>query len=329
MPKRRRSADALPIITVSGRFLRFPSAGHGTFERSPIARADPIIVAVPGLQHTGACDWSTDPTTKNLRTKDMLDRAVMFQSEAHYPQILAHFKGGKGLRSKLPKKVEPGGFGENVTFRGACAETLCIGDVLEIVPPDRATRTEAGPSSPRNSRRGSTLTLQVTSPRRPCAKVDHSFGQTWDGGGVRAHTAMTARAGIFCKVLVPGALTDGAHLAVTERPYPQWPVARVAASLYGMEGACANPKGYTLPHGGTGRRGAIGLGGGRETVERLWRGTEAELRELAAMPELALLEWRDEFMAMVDMMDGRTTTTAATAAQSGAHESHELWCTIS
>ena len=50
------------------------------------------------------------------------------------------------------------------------------------------------------------LVLQVTSPRRPCSKIDRAFGEMWNGQGVRAHCAKSGRAGIMCRVLSPGAL---------------------------------------------------------------------------------------------------------------------------
>ena len=78
-----------------------------------------------------------------------------------------------------------------------------------------------------------------------------------------------------------------------------------------MEGACENPAGYTLPgegtlKGGT-RLGTIGTGGGRAAVQAKWRGTEAELRELASMPELAAFEWRDEFASLLAAWDSGWT----------------------
>ena len=52
-----------------------------------------------------------------------------------------------------------------------------------------------------------------------------------------------------------------------------------------MDGVCDSPSGYRFPSGAD--------------VEAKWRGTKAELAELAAPPALAGFEWRDEAQKML------------------------------
>ena len=90
------------------------------------------------------------------------------------------------------------------------------------------------------------------------------------------------------------------HLSVVERPCPNWPLSRVSELLYGIEGA-ADSASYKIPGAGTPE--TKGTGGGRAAVRAVWRGSEAELRELATLPELAALEWRNEFASLLAAWD--------------------------
>lgn len=92
---------------------------------------------------------------------------------------------------------------------------------------------------------------------------------------------------------------------VVERPNPSWPLARVADLLYNMDGVCDAPGRYSFPTG--------------DQVALKWRGTRAELRELAALPELAGFEWRDEAAKML----------AAWDAAEGDASAGRGWCAIS
>lgn len=80
--------------------------------------------------------------------------------------------------------------------------------------------------------------LQISSPRRPCSRVDQRFGRTFSLSGVRAEAARTGCAGIMMRVLQPGTLAKGDSMRVMQRPHPEWSVARVAALLYGHPTAC-------------------------------------------------------------------------------------------
>ena len=84
-----------------------------------------------------------------------------------------------------------------------------------------------------------------------------------------AHTARTGLGGIFLRVTTAGTIAEGDTLRLVNRPHPAWTLARVAHLLY-SEAVDAKYK-----------------------IAR-WPGTRAELYELQALPQLALLEYRDE-----------------------------------
>lgn len=196
----------------------------------------------------------------------------------------------------------PGMFGENIFVSNgssqviASSSTLCVGDILAVVASSKKRKRPSG------ARR--TVVLEVTSPRRPCYKVDSTFGKTAGLNGVRHLCATTGLAGFLCRVVEEGELDDGDQLGVIERPHPPWNLQRVASLLYGMAGAADTPV-YRIP--GEGTKMTKGTGGGRAAVRRAWAGTEAELRTLATLPPLAGYEWRDEFASLVAAWDSERT----------------------
>ena len=279
----------------------------GNFDREQLG--GPVELSAMGLanSHTfhARADVPSDPFGK--RAEDRLDRAVLVQSEEHWQDIRTEFES-KTLRQPLPKRMAGGNFGENLLISGCSADDLCIGDKLVVVRESKSSKRKRA----RTDDGADALMLQITSPRRPCSKVDTQFGATWDGSGVRAYCARSGRAGFMVRVLTPGVLPEGCQLCVTERPNPRWTLSRVASLVYGMEGACDHPKHYTLP-GFTHETasGVRGSGGGREAVLAKWKGTEAELRQLACLPELAAYEWKDEVQAMLHVVDLAAPAPAA------------------
>jgi MOSC domain-containing protein YiiM len=126
--------------------------------------------------------------------------AVLAYALAHY----AHWRERPGLAA-----MGPGGFAENVTIEGCDESTACIGDVVE-----------AGG-----------VTLQVSSPRGPCA----SISRWWNEPEMVKHATASARVGWYHRVLREGALAAGDAWRVVERPCPDWPVARVFRLRVGLE----------------------------------------------------------------------------------------------
>jgi MOSC domain-containing protein YiiM len=279
------------IIRTKGRYKRPETpvgAPAGVFKRTLVD--GPIEVTAMGFadSHT----FHADPEEK-LSSRDRLDRAVLVQSMEHWRDIQDAFLS-KLLRTPLPEVIAGGGFGENLLVSGCSADDLCVGDKLMVA---RRAREEGDVDGSDGD--DSSLVLQITSPRRPCSKVDTQFGATWDGSGVRAYCARTGRAGFMCRVLTPGVLPDGCDLAVVERSHPRWTLSRISSLVYGLEGACDKPQ-YALPgFDDKTCSGVCGTGGGREAVLSQWKATEDDMRELAGIEELACYEWRDEVQAML------------------------------
>ena len=287
------------IMQTKGIYSRMATT-MGTFDRQQLD--GPIELTNMGIKNSHTyhvvADW--------LTTEDRLDRALLVQSEEHWQDIRNEFES-KPLRQPLSEKMAGGSFGENLFISGCSSDNLCIGDKLVVLQESKSSTEDSADA----------LMLQITSPRRPCSNVDKQFGATWDGSGVRAYCARSGRAGFMVRVLTPGVLPEGCQLCVTERPHPRWTLSRVASLIYGMEGACDQPQHYTLPgftH--TTTSGVRGSGGGREAVLAKWKGTEAELRELASLPELAAYEWKDEVQAMLHAVDSRWQASSVVAGWS-------------
>lgn len=225
-----------------------------------------------------------------LTFDDVYVRALLIQSTSHYDLVkTAEASSTSLLKPKVPLSAswQAGEWGENLNVSGtANCNTLCIGDVL--------------------TSSNSKLRLQVSSARRPCSRVDNFEGKTWNEHGLRAHCARNGQAGIFVRVLEPGVIHDGDVFHVVERRHPKYTVSRVCELLYGMDGACDKPSGYTLPGLGTkhSKTNVNALGGGKELVQQMFQGTYEELQELAGMSEMADFEWREEFQAMLAAWDG-------------------------
>lgn len=137
------------------------------------------------------------------------------------------------------------GTGENLFIDGLVASDLCIGDVFRL----------AGSSDSS----GSSLALQVASPRRPCEqwnqvhaspsflegtallgtppqRVDLASGSPYDvtEGNVRHFALTNTLAGFFFRILDGGELAVGDRLVLVSRPWPEWPLKRVGDLLYGQ-----------------------------------------------------------------------------------------------
>lgn len=123
------------------------------------------------------------------------DMAVCCYPYAHY----ARWREEYGAAAK-----GPGGFGENLTVEGLDEESLCIGDVL----------------------RAGTVTLEVASPRGPCANIS----RWWDQPGMLQRVRDTGRTGWYLRVLAPGALAAGDAVERIAGPHPGWTVRRAFAA---------------------------------------------------------------------------------------------------
>jgi MOSC domain-containing protein YiiM len=285
-------------LTVLSRHKRIPS--QKSYYRPKIPSHEAEFASTKGFQSGGLLDWSVLKPLEsfiisqykghkyNVTLSDVYERALLVQSNTHYQPIR---DANLNLKENLPDKEWVGGnWAENLHIGGTLnTNTLCIGDIL---------------TTPNSS-----VVLQVSSPRRPCSRVDVQFGKTYDGNGVRSFCAKTGTSGFFVRVLKTGDINDGDVFKITKRLWPMYSLARVSALLYGMKGGCEKASGYALPGKGTlhGKTAKNALGGDAQYIASMWKGTYKELQELASMKELAAFEWKEEFQAILASWDGMDT----------------------
>jgi MOSC domain-containing protein YiiM len=127
------------------------------------------------------------------------DKAVYGYAASHYPVWAAEWPA-------LAPKMQPGGFGENLTIEGLAEQDLCVGDVHGI----------------------GSARLQVCQPREPCFKLALHFAEA------RLPKAMvrSGRSGWYYRVLTPGSLQAGDEVQLLERPLPDFPFDAVLDFLY-------------------------------------------------------------------------------------------------
>jgi len=121
------------------------------------------------------------------------DRALLMYAAQHYPRWRQEW--GR-------KDVGPGGFGENLTVTGLTEDTACIGDVFQI----------------------GEVRIEVSSPRSPCNNLARRHGIP----DLVKTIVQNHRSGWYLRVLQEGWLEAGMSLRLTDRPYPQWTIRRVA-----------------------------------------------------------------------------------------------------
>ena len=127
------------------------------------------------------------------------DKAVCCYSAEHYP-------GWRAALDRSEAEFPHGAFGENWTLLGLTEEMACIGDIYTV----------------------GTARVQVSQPRMPCWKL----GRRWERPGFPLEVSGSGRTGYYLRVLEPGEVGAGDALTLTERPLPEWTVARVNRAMY-------------------------------------------------------------------------------------------------
>ncbi|MBK3736242.1 MOSC domain-containing protein [Azospirillum brasilense] len=123
----------------------------------------------------------------------------------HYP--LDHHPAWRDeLGGDVPLLGQPGAFGENLATLGLTEADVCVGD-----------RFRAG-----------TALLEVAQARQPCWKLNHRFAVP----DMAKRVQTTGRTGWYYRVPEPGVIGPGDRLALVDRPYPQWTLARLLHVLY-------------------------------------------------------------------------------------------------
>lgn len=135
----------------------------------------------------------------DLRVHGGPDKAIH-----HYP--FDHYAAWRADIGALPMLAQPGAFGENLSTTGITEADICVGDRLRM----------------------GNVVLEVSQLRQPCWKLNDRF----DTRDMARRVQHTGRTGWYYRVLEGGTLRAGDTLAWLERPWPQWPLARVLDVLY-------------------------------------------------------------------------------------------------
>jgi MOSC domain-containing protein YiiM len=121
------------------------------------------------------------------------DMAVLAYPAAHYA----------AWREELCwPSIPPGAFGENLTVSGTTEDEACLGDVWRV----------------------GSATLQISEPRKPCRNIS----RFWKRSDLLRRVVRSGRSGFYLRVVAEGTLQVGDEVALLERPYPEWTVARAA-----------------------------------------------------------------------------------------------------
>lgn len=134
----------------------------------------------------------------NLKYHGGADKAVCVYPAEHYAT----------WRGELNRPYqESGSFGENLTTTGLLETEVCLGDVYSF------------PSG---------AAIQVCQPRVPCANVAHY----WNAPALPARMRETGYTGFYCRVIEEGEIQSGDALTLTDRPFPEWTIARTNRAYY-------------------------------------------------------------------------------------------------
>jgi MOSC domain-containing protein YiiM len=129
------------------------------------------------------------------------DKALCVYPADHLPRWSAH----------LGVEMTPGAFGENLSVSGLDESEAAIGDVYEI----------------------GTVTVEVSQPRSPCAKL----ARRWGVHDMVLQVRSSGRSGWYVRVLREGELEAGQPVVLVDRPNPTWCIARCNAVTWGLHGA--------------------------------------------------------------------------------------------
>ena len=122
----------------------------------------------------------------------------------HYPHD--HYAAWRAELGPHPLLEAPGAFGENISTRGVTEADLCLGDRLRL----------------------GAAVVEVSQGRQPCWKLSDRFVIA----DLARRVQDSGRTGWYYRVLEPGPVQAGDVLELLERPWPDWPLTRLAGLLY-------------------------------------------------------------------------------------------------
>ncbi|HHF2852976.1 TPA: MOSC domain-containing protein [Vibrio diabolicus] len=153
---------------------------------------------LPERQHATELGFTSDEQG-DPRFHGGIQKALHIYPSEHYP-IWQQELGERTIFQSA------GGFGENISSEGVNESTICLKDKIRI---------------------GSTL-LEVSQGRMPCWKLNVRFDQ-YD---MARRLQDTLRTGWYFRVLEEGDIGAGDEIILCERPYPEWPLARIMGAVF-------------------------------------------------------------------------------------------------
>lgn len=237
-------------------------------------------VTANGLENS--LEWHRKPTTLekfDLGVYDPHSRSILVQTSSNLNQLDQTFLEPRNA-------FLPGGFGENIFIEDneiLAVNKVCVGDVFAVCRPATGTNPFASEEE--------IIRLTVTSPRRPCGKVDVRFSKikfTSVYESVRAQSCKFGYAGFFCRVSGEGEIKINDVIRRVKNPHPNWSLTTVSTCLYGADSFL---KDYNS----------------RAIRAEEWMGTDEELEELSKIDELAFLEWGEEVETLLTLRADKKT----------------------
>ncbi|MBE4391852.1 MOSC domain-containing protein [Vibrio parahaemolyticus] len=153
---------------------------------------------LPERQHATKLGFTSDEQG-DPRFHGGIQKALHIYPSEHYP-IWQQELGERTIFQSA------GGFGENISSEGVTESTICLKDKIRI---------------------GSTL-LEVSQGRMPCWKLNVRFDQH----DMARRLQDTLRTGWYFRVLEEGEIGAGDEIILCERPYPEWPLARIMGAVF-------------------------------------------------------------------------------------------------
>lgn len=153
---------------------------------------------LPDRQHATELGFTSDEQG-DPRFHGGIQKALHIYPSEHYPI----WQQELGERTTFQSA---GGFGENISSEGVTESTICLKDKIRI---------------------GSTL-LEVSQGRMPCWKLNVRFDQH----DMARRLQDTLRTGWYFRVLEEGDIGAGDEIILCERPYPEWPLARIMGAVF-------------------------------------------------------------------------------------------------
>ncbi|MEW4339874.1 MOSC domain-containing protein [Vibrio diabolicus] len=153
---------------------------------------------LPDRQHATELGFTSDEQG-DPRFHGGIQKALHIYPIEHYPI----------WQQQLGKRTifqSAGSFGENISSEGVTESTICLKDKIRI---------------------GSTL-LEVSQGRMPCWKLNVRFDQH----DMARRLQDTLRTGWYFRVLEEGDIGAGDEIILCERPYPEWPLARIMGAVF-------------------------------------------------------------------------------------------------